>query len=152
MTKDIKQAAIHSKDGKPTIQLEWVKEELYPYHLEMGVGECNIIVRSEGEKTEKIVVVELMPDNRRIVVEGETNKEVGVLNLRDGFRYGVYIGRKDISHHRRPDCVIEGKARYILCPLGCIVVHGGPCPQGYYKKGWCGASDGLALVCCCKVP
>lgn len=151
MTKDIKQVAIHSKDGKPTIQLEWVKEELYPYHLEMGVGECNIIVRSEGEETEKIVVVELMPDNRRIVVEGETNKEVGVLNLRDGVRYGVYIGMKDISHRRRPDCVIEGKARYIHC--SCIEVCGRPCPKGYYYKGPCGTcSYSLVLKCCCKVP
>jgi hypothetical protein len=151
MTEDIKQVVIPGKDGKPIIQLEWVKGELYPYHLEMGVGEYNITVRSDGEKTEKIVVVELMLDKRRTVVEGETNKEVGMLNLQDGVKYGVYIGGKDISHRRRPDCVIEGNARHALCPLGCIEVCGGPCPPGYYYKGPCGTcSYSMVLMCCCK--
>lgn len=151
MNKDIKHVVISGEDGRPTIQLEWVKNELYPYHLEIGVGEYNIVVRSDGENREKIVVVELMHDNRQIVVEDKTNKEIGVLNLRDGVKYGIYIGGKDISHRKQPDGVIEGTARYGICH--CITVCGGPCPGGYYYQGPCGTcSYSLTLMCCCRVP
>jgi len=138
--------------GIPTIQLALKNGECFPYHLELGVQEYNLKVTCDSKKHEKVIITELVGE-RVPLLTSRTNKEIGPLLLHDGMKYGIYIGDKKISVFRRPDCIIEGNAKYIICPVSCIKVCGGPCPPGYYYKGRCGTcSFSLGLCCCCKIP
>ena len=136
----------------PTIQLRLEDGDCFPYHLELGVQEYNLKVTSDNKEHEKVIITELIGE-RAPLLTSKTNEEIGPFLLHDGMKYGIYIGDKEVSVFRRPDCVIEGNAKYILCPASCIKVCGGPCPPGYYYKGSCGTcSISLVLCCCCKVP
>lgn len=135
-----------------TIRLNIEDGECFPYHLELGVQEYNIKVSSKDDDLRKVIITELIGE-RISLITSKTNEEIGPLSLHDGMKYGIYIGDKDVSVFRRPDCVIEGNAKYIICPYSCIKVCGGPCPPGYYYKGPCGTcSYSLTLMCCCRVP
>ncbi len=138
------------EEGVPTIQLRLEDGELFPYHLELGVQEYNLLVSCDNKTNQKVIVTDLKGD-RASLFAGEMNEKIGPFLLNDGMKYGVYVGDNDVSVRRRPDCVIEGNAKYNICH--CIEVCGGPCPPGYYYKGPAGTcSYSLVLMCCCKVP
>lgn len=153
MDEAIAQAIIHREDEASLIQFEWVNGELFPYHLEISEGEYTVTVDSDQEET--VIVVELDPDNWKIIAKGKTKDEVGKILLHDRAKYGIYVGRKDVTQGTRPDSIVEGNARFIPggCSIGCIKVCTGPCPPGYYNAGPCGTCGyGSYLLCCCKVP
>ncbi len=134
----------------PIIQLSIKEGQCFPYHLELAAQQYYIKVL--GEKNEQTVIAVTELRNERIpLITGRNDEEIGPLALHDGMKYGVYIGENTPSVYRRPDCIIEGNAKYIMCGKPCIQVCGGPCPPGYYYRGTCGTcSYSLGVACCCK--
>ncbi len=138
-------------EGYPTIEFNYENGELFPYHLELGLDEYYITVGCSEKIDGKVLVSDLKGD-RTAKIAGELNEEIGPFQLYEGTQLGIFITNQDISIKTRPDCVIEGNAKYVLCS-GCIKVCGGPCPPGYYYKGPAGTcSYSLVLMCCCRVP
>ena len=87
-------------NGKPTIQLFWKEKELHPWHLVLHEGEYYLIVNSD--KFEKVTLIKWPPVDQHII-ESETNKEMGPIQLGGGIKIVVYIGdeKADLTQTRK---------------------------------------------------